>query len=119
MGYPSRVRDDEPGCGRNRPVNSEGSANQRFREFWTEISGCGGNRGGSCRTLFAISRNGEHWPASGIAANRCDQRPETRNARLPISRGRALTGVRAETAENQKAPWAGQEYESWMRSKSC
>ena len=104
--YPVRVRDDEPESERNRPVNSEGSVNQRFREFCTEISGCEGNPGGSLRTPSAISRNGERRSMDGIVVNRYDERPETKGPRRPISRRQALTGVRTELVEIRRTPRA-------------
>lgn len=104
--YPSRVRDHELRYRRNRHVNSEGSVNQRFGEFWTEIPGRGRNPGGSFRTPIRLSRNGERRPASDIAANDGSKRPITRNARQPISRRRALTGVAVLSAETGIAPRA-------------
>ena len=61
----------EPAAERNRPVNFSGSVNQRFREFWTAISGCEGNPRGSFRTPAVISRNGDRRAAGGIVANPC------------------------------------------------
>lgn len=45
-----QVRKLKPGSERDRPVNFEGSVNQRFREFWREISGCGRYLEGPFRT---------------------------------------------------------------------
>ena len=94
----------KPGLERDRLVNSEGSVNQRFREFGTEIPGCGRNLAGSLRTLVAISRNRVRGPASGIVVNPCGITPRARNARQSISRRRALTGVGFLSVEKKRAP---------------
>jgi hypothetical protein len=97
----------------NRPVNSERSVNQRFREFWSEIPGREGNLGGSVRARAAISRNRDPNASRQVRASRCNERPVTRNARRPISRGRALTHWPRLYAENKKAPRQG--LEPWTR----
>jgi hypothetical protein len=73
--YPARVGDDEPGCDRERVVNSERLVNQRFGEFWAEIRGVGRNLQGTFRTLVAVSLNRERWPVGGIGVTPCGERP--------------------------------------------
>lgn len=63
-----------------------------------------GTVGGSYRALAATSRNGDRPPVDEIVANPCEHWPETKNARRPISRRRALTGRSSTVVENEKAP---------------
>jgi len=59
------------GSERDRVVNSETPVNQRLREFWREIPGCGRDLEGSSRTPVGLSRNGESPRATRSDANRC------------------------------------------------
>ena len=102
--YPAQVRYDELGSERERPVNFSGSVNQRLREFWREISGCGRNLEGPFRTPEVLSRTRERDAASRIVANPCQNWPRTRNARQPIGGRRALTGRWFLSAEKKRAP---------------
>lgn len=97
------------GSERERPVNFEGSVNERFREFWREIPGCGRNLEGPFRTPEFLSRNRERDADRRIVANPCQNWPETRNTRLPISRRRALTGWWFLSVEKKRAPRVGLE----------
>lgn len=103
------VRIDELGSERERPVNFSGSVNQRLREFWPEIPGCGRNLEGPFRTPKVLPRNRERRPDRGIVANPCQNWPETQNARQPISRRRALTGRWFLSVEKKRAPRPGLE----------
>ena len=107
--YPVRVRIDELGPERDRPVNFSGSVNQRLREFWREIPGCGRYLEGPFRTPEILSRNRDRDAGFGIVANPCQNWPRTRNARQPISRRRALTGLAFLSVEKKRAPPAGEE----------
>ena len=59
------------GSERDRVVNSETPVNQRLREFWREIPGCGRDLEGSSRTPVGLSRNGESRQATRSDTNRC------------------------------------------------
>ncbi len=102
--YPVGVRIDELDPERERPVNFSGSVNQRFGEFWREISGCGRNLEGPFRTPEVLSRNRERRADGQIDANPCGNGPKTQNARQPISRRRALTGLAFLSVESKQAP---------------
>lgn len=84
----------------NRVVNPLGSVKRRFREFWDEISGCGGNLHGCVRTPICLRRNRESSALARIVASSRDKTVQTQNARRPISQRRALTGVAILFVEN-------------------
>ena len=58
------------GSERDRSVNFAGSVNQRFREFWPEIPGCGRNLEGSLRTPTTLSGTRESSRKTQSVANR-------------------------------------------------
>lgn len=115
----TRVRNDELGSERDRLVNFEGSVNQRFREFWVGIPGCGRNLEVPFRTPEILSRNRDRRVLHSIFAKPYDKRPETQNARRPISRLRALTGGSAYSVEPQKAPPARLELATRRLTAAC
>src|SRR5260370_34002498 len=62
-----RVRFDALRSERGRAGNSERGGNQRFGEFWDEISGCERHHQGSSRTPKSICRTGERRQGGGNA----------------------------------------------------
>lgn len=69
MTFAIRVRVDASGSEGDRAGNSERGGNQRFREFWAEISGCERDHQGSPRTPIALCRTGERGASGGIGGS--------------------------------------------------
>ncbi len=104
---------------REQPVNFEGSVNQRFREFYPEISGCGRNLVVPFRAPKSRSRNRERPSTRRIFANRCNNWPKTQNARRPgFGVGRQLVG-RSDSVESRKAPRARLELATRRLTAAC
>jgi hypothetical protein len=55
---------------KDQPVNSETPVNQRVREFWSGIPGCGSDLEGSLRTPTTLSGNRESSRETPSVANR-------------------------------------------------
>ena len=59
-----------PSTEKDQPVNSETPVNQRVREFWSGIPGCGRDLEGSLQTPITLSGNRESSRETPSVANR-------------------------------------------------
>jgi len=90
-------------------INFWGCVNQRFREFWRELSGCGRYHQGPHRPPETPRRTWRARQGWRTWRKPLRQRPKTQNAERILSRRFALTVLVSFSAEKSEAPRPGLE----------